>query len=69
MLNKSWFVFLLVFSIVATENISIAQDTFTSYKDFSDSLQGELMDLKWSEKEVRDIDRILPGKIFMTLLI
>jgi CHAT domain-containing protein/Tfp pilus assembly protein PilF len=66
MQNNFWLICLLLFQNIVTANFSIAQNSVTSLSDFPDSLQDELMDLKWSEKEVRNIARILPGKIFIS---
>ncbi|MCI0493522.1 CHAT domain-containing protein, partial [candidate division KSB1 bacterium] len=65
MQKNFWVISLLLFQISAADTFSIAQNSVTSLSDFPDSLQEEHMELKWSEKEVRDIDRILPGKIFI----
>ncbi|MCU0645122.1 MAG: tetratricopeptide repeat protein, partial [bacterium] len=65
MRNTFWLIYLLLFQNIVTANFSIAQNSVRSFSDSSDSPQSELMDLKWSEKEVRNIARILPGKIFI----
>lgn len=59
----SWMAILLLFQIIAADNTALAQSGFADYNAPQDSLK--LMDLKWSEKEVRDIDRLLHGKRFL----
>ena len=65
MLNKRWIAYLLLLQIVVVNNICHAQNEITDRNGTSDSLQSALMDLKWSEKEVLDIDRLLHGKVFL----
>ena len=65
MQKKSWHLILFVCCFGTIANFSIAQDTLISQRTMSGELQNEFIDLKWSEQEVRAIDRILPGKRFL----